>query len=1229
MSGRIKHNNRRVLALAAAVVLTAFMPNSASAEEWKSYTKLNSGLAGNSVASIALDPDGETVWFGSGEEILFTGPPGSRGVSRYQTSTDRWTVFNTGNGLTHNSVFSIEADSRFVWFGTRRGISRYEKKTGVWTAVDSTNSLLGESVIRQLKKAGDDLWVVTNAGKVYRQSIDSAEWTDFPLDEAVLVNQLAVDDGCLWFATSDGLHRYDRASSIWTRFSILDGLLDKNIACLAVDELYVWAGTQNGVSRLKKTDAAIVNFTSMSSDLASNRITAIAAEQHVVWFVTESNGVCRLNKDTQVWSVFNPENSGLAENTVLALVCDSRSVWFGTKNKGISRYEKNASAWTVLNKSGGLASNNVFSVSVDTGYVWLGTDGGLTRFERSTGLLRQYTVLNSGLSDNSILSSSVDKDVVWLGTEMGGLCKYDVGNEHWDVYDVSNSGIADNYVQCIAVDDQDVWLGSPGQGLSRYSKKDKKWKRYYSDSFIFSDRIPSNDVRSLAIDSRYLWVGYLHSATFGGMGDDEAVLSRYEKSTGKWYHFTGDFFTGTMLAGNNVQTLGIDGNIVWIGFFEPWSGAMNRYNTATGAMGTVTYEDGLADRNVWSIGVDQRFDWFGTGSGVNRYDKKKNILLTFNVSDGVSSNWIRSIGIDGSRVWLGTLGGGVTIFQDQSAPALIHEPVSDKKAVNQSLTLSARIEENIAVTDVWLFYRPKVQAWFDSVRMENRMGDFWSAEIPAAAIRMEGLEYYLKAEDGYNSSYHPWGYPAAGAHSIDTYDDTPPACTLTIRPEQNKGFIFPNDQILLDGQVDGTFSIPTVRGVALDEFSSAGSMIRRTAMPPGTVLLEGEGTVKTVQQSLKIGGLDPATASIGIELTIHESDSVKDQAFLSNRILVLQDNDFPLCYITDPKAGAEIGSNTAIRGTVYDANFSRYWLDYGVGKSPGEWHAILVPQASVAQIDTILGIWYTLDLADTLYTIRLSAMDLASHVSSDSVAVRVKKIPIYAARGGTVISSDGSVTLRLSPNAIDRDTPIFINGLDQLPTPVDPELAETGLVFRFLPAEMALKKPATVTFCYTAAASRVAGDESSLSIFNWNEDAKEWMRLGGTIDREVNTISTVIEKFGDYAILIDSRAPEEKPSLTELDCQPRLFSPRSDGFGASTAISFHLGAHSEVSIKIYNTAGRLERVLKESEAMLRGDNVVEWDGKDRSGQICASGLYIVAIEAAGRLKTKTVVVLNK
>jgi flagellar hook assembly protein FlgD len=101
--------------------------------------------------------------------------------------------------------------------------------------------------------------------------------------------------------------------------------------------------------------------------------------------------------------------------------------------------------------------------------------------------------------------------------------------------------------------------------------------------------------------------------------------------------------------------------------------------------------------------------------------------------------------------------------------------------------------------------------------------------------------------------------------------------------------------------------------------------------------------------------------------------------------------------------------------------------------------------------------------------------------------------------------------------------------------------------------------------------------------------------------------------------------------LDSLNTQPRIFSPAGggQGFGDRTSISFHLGQDSEITIKIYNVAGRLKKVLAENQSFLAGKHAMEWDGKDDDGQYCVSGLHIVSIVARGKVETKTVLVLNK
>lgn len=100
-----------------------------------------------------------------------------------------------------------------------------------------------------------------------------------------------------------------------------------------------------------------------------------------------------------------------------------------------------------------------------------------------------------------------------------------------------------------------------------------------------------------------------------------------------------------------------------------------------------------------------------------------------------------------------------------------------------------------------------------------------------------------------------------------------------------------------------------------------------------------------------------------------------------------------------------------------------------------------------------------------------------------------------------------------------------------------------------------------------------------------------------------------------------------------LDCQPRIFSPDGDGWHDDTTVIFGLAEAAEVTVRVYNVAGRLERIIADGEPMIpdaQGRGRVRWDGKDRSGHVVPDNIYVVVvrIEEEGRTRTRkqTVVV---
>ena len=165
-------------------------------------------------------------------------------------------------------------------------------------------------------------------------------------------------------------------------------------------------------------------------------------------------------------------------------------------------------------------------------------------------------------------------------------------------------------------------------------------------------------------------------------------------------------------------------------------------------------------------------------------------------------------------------------------------------------------------------------------------------------------------------------------------------------------------------------------------------------------------------------------------------------------------------------------------------------------------------------------------------------------------------------------------------------------------------------------------KPATIEF--TLHADMIPPPRSRLTVARWDGD--EWQTVGGTVDRRRGVISTAISTLGRYGV---TTAPtvsvEQDTSISSLTCQPRAFSPNR---GESTAISFRLNREDNLTIKVYNEAGRLRRMLKEAEQFPPGRHVLWWDGRDDDNQLVVTNFYIVTIEGEGTAEKKVVIVQN-
>jgi ligand-binding sensor domain-containing protein len=574
-------------------------------------------------------------------------------------------------------------------------------------------------------------------------------------------------DGYIWFATSEGLARFNGYS-----FKILN---TKNTQALRVNRITallrdrdesLWIGTDGG-GLLNYSQGKFKTFT-VDDGLSDNSISALARDgQGNVWVLTS----IELNKFS------NGKFSSVSIDHVRSIFADQQGALIGTAD-GLSVYQDE--------KITHFPGKTVTAVYRNRkGEIWLGVkDQGLSRLVNGT--------ITPVLQTEEILSILEDRDqTLWLGTRKGLRHISGVSQTHPDIHLAVTSlmedhegsiwittagsgihrlrpsafitygfkeGLEDPHACCILQDREGVfWIGTD-QGLTR-------WK-----DGVFTNHDTPSPVRSIALDSHQnIWIG-TSSGVFRWNGseitlvlpdisvkslvagpDDNLWIGSYdglkqfsngkltqlseEEITSLFLDHKGDLWVGTSnglkqwkndslqqpQTSASVRTMQEDssGNL-WIGSSEGLQSIRNGKITKFGG------GEGMSDLVPYSILPDDEGNmWMSTRIGIIRvkivkgkldwsHFTQSNGLRTNECSDGNPSGWKDSKG----NLWFATVNGISTInanhfFTNQTLPPVLIEqvevdrvPLSDMSAKDHTLPSgTARIEFQYA----GLSYLPPVR----------------------------------------------------------------------------------------------------------------------------------------------------------------------------------------------------------------------------------------------------------------------------------------------------------------------------------------------------------------------------------------------------------------------------------------------------------------------------------------------------------------------------------------
>ncbi len=549
------------------------------------------------------------------------------------------------------------------------------------------------------------------------ERISASDGLSFPKVTDVMQDHL----GFMWFATSNGLNKYDGYTFTVYRHNPSEptsiGFDDLNFV-FEDSHGVIWVGGGQGVDRFDREKGY---FTHGFERGPANCI--LEDSQGTVWigFWDGLYGYNATGKSVTSYfgRVINANDPTTISNGAVQAVLEDASgaLWVGTSS-GLDRRDPQTGLFEhyrhTSENSNSLSSNNVQALFEDSaGNLWVGTEGGgLDRFERATGRFIHY---KKSASDPGSLGSSVVLDVLedrngnlWVGT-VNGLEQYLPEQDRFLHHRHSPNNpesLSDNLVYSLFEDSAGVLWIATANGLSKYIPSMNQFG-YLRDGFeaykVLGDTqqlVSLSESRVMAIHEDrqgILW--------FGTFLDG---LYRFDPGSGEIQAYRQDPEDATSIISNQVLSIYQDSvGVLWIGTANGW---LEQLDPQTG----VFLHSYRRDAEITSITEDFSGNlWVGTrGQGVSHLEFDEKFLYQhrytgsnlWRFSGNLSSSIVETVFVDHQGVpWVGTYNGGVNLWDSKNKRFLtyLHDP-ADLNSLSHDHVLALYQNHQAAQPVMWI-----------------------------------------------------------------------------------------------------------------------------------------------------------------------------------------------------------------------------------------------------------------------------------------------------------------------------------------------------------------------------------------------------------------------------------------------------------------------------------------------------------------------------------------------
>lgn len=452
------------------------------------------------------------------------------------------------------------------------------------------------------------------------------------------VNAILQDSrGFLWFATEDGLNRYDGYEFKIYRNDPFDmfSISNNQVSSIIEDRNgAIWIGTKGGgLNKLDREKDRFISYLHDSEDsksISHNYINVLFEDESGVILVGTQKGLNILDPATNEFSVYSEvdDHNELKQARITTLNKDSNDfIWIGTEEEGLFRFDR--------------------------------INGDIIHFEENSEI--------SKISDNWIVTIYEDKSgILWVGTQSGGLLRYNKEEQTFTSFtsvNSSNQSISNNWVLSLFEDSRGTfWVGTLN-GLNILNRNTGLFTSFMDLNYPIN--LSNNSISALYEDrSGVFWVGTRNGA-----------LNKFIRSSSESFTiYQNEPANSNSLSNNNIWAISEDDyGDVWIG---TQGGGLNKLTKATNIFKNFKHnpndDNSISNDFVNAIIKDNEGQiWVGTIDGLNLYDEEGDRFIHFkNIEDDestISGNIITTI-FEDSRgiIWVGTLNNGLNAYDKET-----------------------------------------------------------------------------------------------------------------------------------------------------------------------------------------------------------------------------------------------------------------------------------------------------------------------------------------------------------------------------------------------------------------------------------------------------------------------------------------------------------------------------------------------------------------------------------